>query len=120
MARKSKAEEEAALQKALHADEGEDYDSIPIRPRNLPTKLTDTDRIEPEPRGPAVSSCRDEIVAMRLFEADSTASARLTKLSYLKLYNRLKVRRAVDLLFQAYDANPQIVQKPVLPVDIAH
>ena len=99
MARKSKAEEEAALRKALNDNEDEDYDSIPVRPSKLPLKLTDTERIEFEPRGPAVSSCRDEIVAMRLFEADSTASARLTKISYLKLYNRLKVRRAVDLLF---------------------
>ena len=99
MARKSKAEEEAALRKALNDDEDGDYDSIPVRPSKLPLKLTDNERIEPEPRGPAVSSCRDEIVAMRLFEADSTASARLTKISYLKLYNRLKVRRAVDLLF---------------------
>ena len=80
----------------------------------MPIKLTETEQIESEPRGPAANSCRDEIVAMRLFEADSTASARLTKISYLKLYNRLKVRRAVDLLFQAYDASPHIVQKPVL------
>lgn len=39
---------------------------------------------------------------MRIFEADSTASYRLTKIAYLKLYNKLAVRKAVDLLFQAY------------------
>ena len=46
---------------------------------------------------------------MRLFDADSTASYRLTKIAYLKLYNRLAVRKAVDLLFQAY-AEKGIIQ----------
>ena len=58
---------------------------------------------------------------MRLFEADSTASARLTKISYLKLYNRLRVRRAVDLLFKAYDACAPAVKTPAPPpVNNAH
>ena len=56
------------------------------------------------------NSCKDEIIAMRLFDADSTASYRLTKIAYLKLYNRLAVRKAVDLLFQAY-AEKGIVQR---------
>lgn len=49
-----------------------------------------------------VNSCRDELIAVRMFEANSTASARLVKIAYLKLYNRLKVKTAIDLLFQAY------------------
>ena len=49
-----------------------------------------------------VNSCRDELIAMRMFEANSTASARLVKIAYLKLYNRLKVKTAIDLLYQAY------------------
>lgn len=60
-------------------------------------------QIQFEPsRGKPVNSCRDEIVAMRMFEADSTASARLVKIAYLKLYNRLRLRLATDLMFQAY------------------
>ena len=51
---------------------------------------------------PLINSCKDEIVAMRLFEADSTASARLLKIAYLKLYNKVKVRFAIDFMFQAY------------------
>ena len=39
---------------------------------------------------------------MRMFEADSTASARLVKIAFLKLYNRLRLRLATDLMFQAY------------------
>ena len=39
---------------------------------------------------------------MRLFDADSTASYRLTKIAFMKLYNRLALRNAVDILFQAY------------------
>ena len=56
------------------------------------------------------NSCKDEIIAMRLFDADSTASYRLTKIAYLKLYNRLAIRKAVDLLFQAY-AEKGLVQR---------
>ena len=35
---------------------------------------------------------------MRMFEADSTASARLVKIAFLKLYNRKRVRLAIDLM----------------------
>ena len=49
-----------------------------------------------------VNSCHDELMAMRMFEADSTARARLVKLVYLKLYNRMRVRIATDVMFQAY------------------
>ena len=48
------------------------------------------------------SVINDEMIAMRLFEADSTASFRLLRVAFLKLHNRLKVKMAVDALFQAY------------------
>lgn len=43
---------------------------------------------------------------MRMFEADSTASARLTKTAYLKLYNRMIARQLVDVLLSAYAESP--------------
>ena len=39
---------------------------------------------------------------MRLFDADSTASARLIKIAYLKLYNRLKIRLAIRAVYSSY------------------
>ena len=45
------------------------------------------------------NSCRDELIAIKMFGANSTASARLLKIAYLKLYNILTVRRAIDLMF---------------------
>ena len=47
---------------------------------------------------------------MRMFEADSTASARLVKTAYLKLYNRMQVRTAVDVLLSAYAEMPPRVK----------
>ena len=38
---------------------------------------------------------------MRMFEADTTASARLIKVAFIKLYNRLQVQRAVPLVKQS-------------------
>ena len=38
-----------------------------------------------------VNTCRTELAAMRIFAADSTASAKLTKIAFLKLYNKMQV-----------------------------
>jgi hypothetical protein len=37
-----------------------------------------------------------------MFEANSTASARLIKITYIKLYNRLMVRRGIDAMFKSF------------------
>jgi len=44
-----------------------------------------------------------------MFQADSTASARLIKMTYLKLYNRMVVQQMIDLMLAAHasrQANP--------------
>ena len=42
---------------------------------------------------------------MRMFDADSTASARLVKIAFLKLYNRLQIQNAIPLLHQGHSTN---------------
>ena len=80
-------------------------------------ELAESGKVPPQPaeagKGNKKNSCRDEILAMRLFEADSTASYRLTKIAYLKLYNRLTIRKAVDILFQAYAERGLLSRRPV-------
>ena len=72
------------------------------------TRRVKDSRRQKRPIRPGVNSCRNEIVAMRMFEADSTASARLVKIAFLKLYNRKRVRLAIDLMTEggrAFAAN---------------
>ena len=63
-----------------------------------------------QPYKGVVNSCQDEIAAMKMFEANSTASARLTKIAYLKLYNRLVCRKTTQLLKSIY-ANRDVLAK---------
>jgi len=50
-----------------------------------------------------------------MFEADSTASARLVKIAYLKLYNRVRIRMAIDLMKEGYLVNPPLGQPEDAP-----
>ena len=49
---------------------------------------------------------------MRMFEADQAASARLVKIAYLKLYNRMRIRLAIDLMFHGYAERGIISKRP--------
>ena len=94
-----------------HVRETKAQEILPTAKRNLSKEKTVgrdgpeesiLEPLETDRDRPLVNSCREELIAVHMFDMNSTASARLTKIAFLKLYNRLKVRRATDLLFQAY------------------
>ena len=53
---------------------------------------------------------------MQMFEANSTASARLIRIAYLKLYNRLKVQLVTNMMRKIHNDDVHQPQaKQVLP-----
>ena len=53
---------------------------------------------------------------MQMFEANSTASARLIRIAYLKLYNRLKVQLVTNMMRKIHNDDAHQPQaKQVLP-----